>query len=137
AAGLAALKSLNRDNGAIYQHLKTLAQRLKENFAADIVPLFAGRDWQISLVQDESLFWLSFQKAGTPVFVRSIAAVEGFGAKIYARIFHEMLARGIYLAPSAYEVGFLNAAMRNRDIDFFTAALKKILKTLPDRLKDF
>lgn len=137
AAGLAALKVLAKDNGAVYKELQKLASRLRENFLREITPLFAGRDWQIQLVQDESLFWFSFQKAGAPVFIRNVNAIESFSAKIYARIFHELLARGIYLAPSAYEVGFLSAAMRGREIDFFTGALKKIIETLPVRVRDF
>jgi glutamate-1-semialdehyde 2,1-aminomutase len=137
AAGLAALKGLLRKNGEVYERLKHLATRLKENFLNEITPLFQGRDWQIQLVQDESLFWLSIQKAGPPVAVRNVNAIESFGAKIYARIFHDLLARGVYLAPSAYEVGFLNAAMRPRDIDYFTGALKKTLGDLPGRIRDF
>lgn len=137
AAGLAALKSLTRKEGEVYRHLHGLAERLKTNFATDVAPLFSGRDWQIVLVQEESLFWLSFQKAGAPAFIRNVNAIESFSAKVYGRIFHDMLNRGIYLAPSAYEVGFLNAAMRERDIDRFTGALKSIVHELPQQHRDF
>jgi glutamate-1-semialdehyde 2,1-aminomutase len=35
----------------------------------------------------------------------------------FNRFFHEMLKRGIYLAPSAYEAGFVSAAHTQADID--------------------
>ena len=41
-----------------------------------------------------------------------------------------MLAQGIYLAPSAYEAGFVSAAHTNEDIDKTIAAAATVLKTL-------
>ena len=35
----------------------------------------------------------------------------------FNRFFHGMLARGVYLAPSAYEAGFVSAAHAAADID--------------------
>jgi glutamate-1-semialdehyde 2,1-aminomutase len=35
----------------------------------------------------------------------------------FNRFFHEMLRLGIYLAPSAYEAGFVSAAHAAADID--------------------
>jgi glutamate-1-semialdehyde 2,1-aminomutase len=40
----------------------------------------------------------------------------------FARFFHEMLARGIYFAPSAYEAGFVSAAHSHADVDETLAA---------------
>ena len=48
-----------------------------------------------------------------------------------------MLKHGVYLAPSAYEVGFLNAAMRKNDIEYFIRTLKKIIIELPAKIRDF
>jgi len=136
AAGLATLKILTARKSEAYVYLKNIAKYLKKSFAAEVAPLFAERDWQIELVQEESLFWFSFQKAGKPAAVRSVSAIEPFSAAVYARIFHELLERGVYMAPSAYEVGFLNTALRHRDIDFFIRALRKTIKTLPTKIRE-
>ena len=40
----------------------------------------------------------------------------------FTRFFHEMLARGVYFAPSAYEAGFVSAAHSRKDIDDTLAA---------------
>ncbi|MBS0618988.1 MAG: glutamate-1-semialdehyde 2,1-aminomutase [Spirochaetes bacterium] len=137
AAGLATLKILAARKGEAYVRLKNIAAYLKKSFAAEVAPLFTARDWQIELVQEESLFWFSFQKSGEPTVVRSVTAIEAFSAAIYARIFHELLERGVYMAPSAYEVGFLNTTLRRRDIDFFIQALRKTIKNLPTRIREF
>jgi glutamate-1-semialdehyde 2,1-aminomutase len=137
AAGHAALQCLAERDGAAYLHLKKLAARLKEAFESDIAPLFSGREWMIQLVQDESLFWFSFRLQGDTLPVRRVDRIAPFSADIYKRIFHAMLDRGVYLAPSAYEVGFLNLAMRGRDIDYFTDSLRKTVRELPDSVKDF
>ncbi|MBL8033928.1 MAG: glutamate-1-semialdehyde 2,1-aminomutase [Leptospiraceae bacterium] len=137
AAGLAALSELARHDGAAYSYLRDLATHLRRAFAAEIEPLFAARDWRIQLVQDESLFWLSFRKAANSETVRTVTAIEGFSAKVYAQIFHAMLDAGIYLAPSAYEVGFLNTAMKKKHIEYFVSTLKKIVQKLPEKISGF
>jgi len=137
AAGYAALKQLAHKNGEIYARLDKLATTLRQLFMAEIDPLFTAREWRIQLVQEASLFWFSFRKAGNLETVRNVTAIEAFSGKIYAQIFHAMLKHGIYLAPSAYEVGFLNAAMRKHDIEYFIATLKKIIGKLPAKIKDF
>jgi glutamate-1-semialdehyde 2,1-aminomutase len=41
-----------------------------------------------------------------------------------------MLDRGIYLAPSAFEAGFVSAAHSDADIDATVAAAREVFKTL-------
>jgi glutamate-1-semialdehyde 2,1-aminomutase len=54
-----------------------------------------------------SLFWL---RGATAEPIRTVPAIpEGHGAA-FAKIFHRLLDRGIYLAPSGYEVGFVSLA---------------------------
>ncbi len=137
SAGLTALAELSADKGAVYRHLEKLGAQLETGFRKHIEPIFAGRDWQILLVRDASLFWFSFQKAGVTKILRRVTDIEPFSAAIYARIFHGMLRRGIYLAPSAYEVGFLNAAMRPKHIEFFIATLKEIITDLPLTVSEY
>jgi len=42
----------------------------------------------------------------------------------FNRFFHAMLARGVYLAPSAYEAGFVSAAHGAEEIDATLAAAR-------------
>lgn len=137
AAGYAALKQLTRKKGEAYGKLDALARQLKQLFNAEIEPLFNSREWRIQLVQDASLFWFSFRKTGNTETVRNVNNIEPFSGKIYAAIFHAMLKHGVYMAPSAYEVGFLNAAMGKKDIQFYIRTLAKIIGKLPNRIRDF
>ena len=45
----------------------------------------------------------------------------------FAALFHAMLARGVYLPPSAYEVCFLSASFGAQDLKHFADALKESL----------
>ena len=48
----------------------------------------------------------------------------------FKRFFHGMLDQGIYLAPSAFEAGFVSAAHSNEDIEATVAAAKRVFPTL-------
>ena len=48
----------------------------------------------------------------------------------FQKFYHGMLAEGIYLAPSAYEAGFMSLAHTEQDIENTILAAKKVMKTL-------
>jgi glutamate-1-semialdehyde 2,1-aminomutase len=48
----------------------------------------------------------------------------------FKRFFHGMLNEGIYLAPSAFEAGFLSAAHTAADIDTTVAAAARVFACL-------
>jgi glutamate-1-semialdehyde 2,1-aminomutase len=48
----------------------------------------------------------------------------------FKRFFHAMLADGIYLAPSAFEAGFISAAHSATDIDATIAAARRAFSSL-------
>jgi glutamate-1-semialdehyde 2,1-aminomutase len=48
----------------------------------------------------------------------------------FKRFFHGMLAEGVYLAPSAFEAGFLSAAHTQADIDATIAAASRVFAAL-------
>ena len=52
-----------------------------------------------------------------PTPPKSFAEVMQSDRECFNRFFHEMLKRGVYLAPSAYEAGFVSAAHMQEDID--------------------
>ena len=61
-----------------------------------------------------SLFWLSFSEG--PVARCAEEIPDDIGAP-YATFFHACLEAGVYLAPSAYEIGFLSTAHTVEDVD--------------------
>ncbi len=56
--------------------------------------------------------------------VRDYADARTQDTARFTAFFHEMLARGVYLPPSAYEAWFVNAAIHD-------AALEQVLEALP------
>jgi len=48
----------------------------------------------------------------------------------FKRFFHAMLDKGVYLAPSAFEAGFVSAAHSDADIQATIAAAAEVFKSL-------
>jgi glutamate-1-semialdehyde 2,1-aminomutase len=116
AAGLAALQEMDRQDG--FKRLEELGAALESRVA----PLLEARGW--SLVRRGSIFWMSLQAGDPP---RRADEIEADAADRYREIFHGLMERGICLAPSAYEVGFLSLAHTEEHLDRFAAALREIL----------
>jgi glutamate-1-semialdehyde 2,1-aminomutase len=119
AAGIAAVDFLIDNNG--WDRLEELGAY----FEAQVAPLLEARGW--SLVRQGSVFWFSLQQGPAP---RSASAIDTQAADRYRPIFHGLLKRGINMAPSAYEVGFVSLAHTEADIDFFTSQLAEVLNSL-------
>ena len=51
-------------------------------------------------------------------------------AEVFGRFFHGMLDRGVYLAPSIFEAGFISAAHTDEDIDATIAAARESFAAL-------
>ena len=117
-AGLATLRQL--EDGKVYERLEMLGTRL-ETLLADVPGL--------CLQREASLFWLHLSPPGSPI--RSLAQLSARKGRAFAPVFHRLLDRGIYLAPSAFEVGFLSAAHDERHIDTLAAELGAALRELP------
>ena len=62
--------------------------------------------------------------------VLDYASAKTSNTKRYARFFHGMLERGIYLAPSQFEVGFLSLAHTAADIEQTLRAAAETVKAL-------
>ena len=73
-----------------------------------------------------SMFGLYF-RAAPPA---SFAEVMQCDKERFNRFFHEMLTRGVYLAPSAYEAGFVSAAHGVPEIEATLAAARESFKAL-------
>lgn len=116
AAGVATLKVLEREQG--WTRLEKLGGRLEEllTLVLERAPVPAR------LVRQGSLFWMSLQDGEAP---RSAEAIEGGAANIYAELFNNLLDSGVYLAPSAYEVGFVSLAHSEEDLELFADRLQQ------------
>jgi glutamate-1-semialdehyde 2,1-aminomutase len=121
-AGLAMLRALS--DGAVYERLEALGAQLEQ--ALRPVP-------GLILQRVGSIFWLCLAgehgTAGTPL--RSPARYPPGCAQRYAAVYHPLLARGIYLAPSGFEVGFISAAHTSADISTLAGAISAVCADLP------
>jgi len=122
AAGLATLRILERDN--VIAKLDEMGAILEAKATAALKA--TGRP--VGFARIGSIFWLAFQGGEPP---RSAEAIDGAAGTRFAPLFQALLDKGIYIAPSAYEVGFLNAAHTEADIDTFVAALAETVTALP------
>jgi glutamate-1-semialdehyde 2,1-aminomutase len=59
----------------------------------------------------------------------SFAEVMQCDKERFNRFFHAMLERGVYLAPSAYEAGFVSAAHGTVEIEATLAAARESFKS--------
>lgn len=116
AAGLAALRLLD---DAAYARLEELGRRLESAWQAAKIPLGFART--------HSIFWFY----GGDVAPRRADAIDRDSMKTYAELHAHLLAQGIYLAPSGYEVGFLSLAMQPEDVDRLVAAVADFFKSRP------
>jgi glutamate-1-semialdehyde 2,1-aminomutase len=120
-AGLAMLRALS--DGSVYARLDALGARLEQ--ALRNVP-------NLLVARVGSIFWFcltgSGDRAGAPL--RSPARFPPGCAQRYAALYHPLLARGIYLAPSGFEVGFISAAHSDADIDNLTSAISALCRSL-------
>ncbi len=121
AAGLATLKQV--DQPGFYESLSDSTRRLTDGLAAAA----AEAGVAVSTENEGGMFGLVFTAEGP---VRSYAQVAAADVERFKKFFHGMLAEGIYLAPSAFEAGFVSAAHSDDDIDATVAAARKIFKTL-------
>ena len=111
AAGLAVLAELS---DASYTTLEAKAARLVDGLRAAFAA--AGVDAQVTQVG--TLTGLFF--AGSPV--TDYAAAQQADHERYARFFHGMLDRGVFLAPSGYETLFVSLAHDDDVLDRTIAA---------------
>jgi glutamate-1-semialdehyde 2,1-aminomutase len=121
AAGLSTLALLEAPD--FYSKLDDNTHRLTEGLRA------AADSAQVPFTTNRvcGMFGLFFTDAAQ---VTNYAQVMACDTQRFRRFFHGMLAEGIYLAPSAFEAGFLSAAHTQTDIDATIAAAHKVLPGL-------
>ena len=120
AAGLATLHHLYENGDAIYVLLEERAARLETGTRSILNEL--GLTYTSQRVG--AMHCLYFSE--TPVTDWNSAAQSD--TDTFNRYFHAMLERGIYLAPSQYEAGFISAAHTEDDIDRTLTAMRESLR---------
>jgi glutamate-1-semialdehyde 2,1-aminomutase len=113
-AGLATLEKMEAIGG-----WRTLDERARA-WSATLTAGFAERRVPLDVVAEGSIFWI---RRRADAAVRAPHAIPAGSAAWYARFFHAALDRGVYLAPSSYEVGFLSLAHDEPTLDRAAAAL--------------
>jgi glutamate-1-semialdehyde 2,1-aminomutase len=116
AAGLATLKLV--DTPGFQERIEATTRKLVEGLAAEAKR--AGVTFSSQSIG--SMFGVYF-RAAPP---RSFAEVMQCDRERFNRFFHAMLTRGVYLAPSAYEAGFVSAAHGTREIEETLAAAREV-----------
>jgi glutamate-1-semialdehyde 2,1-aminomutase len=105
AAGIATLGALTRElHDAIAQRTRALVEGLRGIAARRGVPLTADCAG--------SMFGFFFRAEP----VRSFAEAKESDVALFRRFFHAALARGVYIAPSAFEAAFVSAAHGDAEI---------------------
>jgi len=112
AAGLATLRKVQAPG--FYERLSAATRALCDG----LVSAARKRGVAFSAQSVGGMFGLYF-RASAP---SSYAEVMQCDAEAFTRFFHGMLERGVYLAPSAYEAGFVSSAHSPADIAATVAA---------------
>ena len=107
AAGIAALKQLQRPD--FYQQLNDKAA----DFASQLASVATRTGVPVTLNRVGSLMTAFFCNEK----VEDFATAMGADTERYARHYQQMMANGIYLAPSQFEVAFVSAAHSAKDLD--------------------
>jgi glutamate-1-semialdehyde 2,1-aminomutase len=113
AAGLATLKVI----ASVQQKVEATTRSLVDGLTAEAKKAAVA----FSAQSVGSMFGVYFRTAPPTSF----AEVMQCDREAFNRFFHAMLERGIYLAPSAYEAGFVSAAHGPAEIEATLAAARE------------
>ena len=121
AAGLATLEQI--DAPGFYESLTAKTKQLINGLAA------AAADAGIAMATEceGGMFGLVFTDAES---VRSFDQVAAADVERFKKFFHGMLEEGVYLAPSAFEAGFVSAAHDDKEFNATIDAATKVFATL-------
>jgi glutamate-1-semialdehyde 2,1-aminomutase len=121
AAGLATLELI--DEPGFYESLGARSRQLADGLAAAA----AAVDIALAVEHLGGMFGFVFTSEGP---VRRFDQVAAADTKRFSAFFHGMLDRGIYLAPSAFEAGFVSASHGDEEIELTLAAARDVFARL-------
>ncbi len=115
SAGLAMLEQLA--DGRMYTQLEVLGAELEQRLST--IP-------GLSVQRLGSIFWPYLAANAGPL--RSLSDLKAKPAAPFGPVFHKLLDAGIYLAPSAFEVGFLSAAHTAAHVEKLAVEMRQALQ---------
>ena len=118
AAGLATLEQIEAPE--FFDHLSRRTQQLTTGLAS----IAADAGIPLAVECAGGMFGFVFTADGP---VRTFAQVAAADIERFRQFFHGMLERGVYLAPSAFEAGFVSAAHGDDEIEKTLDAAKSVL----------
>lgn len=121
AAGLAMLEQVSAPGfyAALSDKVTTLMQGLQQRADAAGIPFTTNQAGAMFG------FFFSDEKA-----ISRFAQVSACNLERFNRFFHAMLDEGVYLAPSAYEAGFVSSAHSDADLQATLDAAEKVFQQL-------
>lgn len=118
-AGFCTLQKMQKQNGW------KLLEEKGARFEKALSPMFAEKG--IQFIRQGSLFWFHLKSDKA---IRRLEQIPAGQKEMFNKIFLTALEAGLYLAPNAYEVGFLSLAHTDEVLDesvrILTAAVKGI-----------
>lgn len=121
AAGLAQLKELAKPAGG-YARL----EQLGAHFESGLRRVMDGKGVPHRITRVGSMFCLFF----TDREIRNVDDVMKQDLELFRKFFHGCLDRGVYIAPSPYETGFISLAHTEADLDDALGVFAEVLKKL-------
>ena len=121
AAGLAMLNAISQPG--FYDSLTSKTQTL----CSGLENLAQKHGIPLSTNQVGSMFGFFFSEEKN---IRRFAQVQKCDQERFKKFYHGMLNEGVYLAPSAFEAGFMCAAISDDDIQFTLSAADKVFASL-------
>ncbi|MDH3354114.1 MAG: glutamate-1-semialdehyde 2,1-aminomutase [Chromatiales bacterium] len=122
AAGLATLKIASADNfyGDLTMKVEKLVNGILDAAKAENIPMTANTVG--------GMFGLFFTEENKITNFQQV--VNTCDAERFKKFYHGMLDEGVYLAPSAFEAGFVSKAHTDADLESTIASARKVLATL-------
>ncbi len=120
-AGIQTLKKLEKINA--HDELKRKGEKLDQL----LKPALSRHAGKVLFTRIESIFAFNFTSAKS---IDTLAGVKACDMGAFAKFHGEMLRRGVYLAPSGYEVGFLSTAHTDADIEQTADAVSESLNAI-------
>jgi glutamate-1-semialdehyde 2,1-aminomutase len=121
AAGFAALKHI-KDNPGIYRELEEKSAYLEKRFKENLKSV--GKSYAMNRVG--SMMCMFFTEEKVDDFKSAVKS----DTALYGKYFHEMLKRGIYLAPAQFEALFVSTAHSKEDLQKTIQAHKEALSEI-------
>jgi len=122
ASGIAMLSALEADK-SFYQDLGRRASQLVDGVVAEA----KSHDIPMTSNYVGGMFGLFFSSEDR---VTNFSQASGCNIELFKKFFNAMLKKGIYLAPSAYEAGFLSTAHTDDDINTTIDAASAVFSSL-------